>query len=156
VSISTEQKSKRLKSFIENIEYHSELFRELASESNLRRLKCKEMIGLSLKSDNYKYRDWLDKEYENNTKMYYRFIPDIISRSFSQQIIFIYFYMINRLGVIDSPEKITEIFKIHHNFFGHLNSISQSVSVHLDNAADFLYSILDNIEKQEKEEGEAL
>jgi hypothetical protein len=65
---------------------------------------------------------------------------------FSQQVIFAYYYLMNCIGMIDTPQKITEIFKIQYNFFCHLNVTYQSVSVHLENAAELMHNLLEELE----------
>ena len=75
-------------------------------------------------------------------KIYQLFITDDLCRSFTQQVIFAYYYLMNRIGLIDTPEKMTEIFQIQHDFFHHLNIICQSVSIHLENALELLEETL--------------
>lgn len=109
------------------------------------------MIRASLEKGSEQYRGVFEENYSKNTNGFYHFLFDPICRSFSQQIFFVYFYIMSSLGMIDTPEKITEIFKIQYNFFSHLNLVYQSVSVHFENAAASLRELLNEFEKSKEE-----
>ena len=152
-SISPSQRKERLTEFIKSTENYVTLFRSLAQEAITGMLECKEMIRLSLKEDSAKNRTMLEEMYVKNNSIYQLFTSDGLSRCFSQQVIFVFFYLMNRLGTIDTSEEITEAFKTQYNFFCHLNVISQSVSVHLENAAESLKDVLRNFENNEGKGG---
>jgi hypothetical protein len=56
-------------------------------------------------------------------------------------VIFAYYYLMNRVGLIDTNEKTTEIFMIQRQFFQSLYLVCQSVAVHLEDAVNLLESI---------------
>lgn len=123
---------------IESVESYIGLFRSLSRRAIGGKLNCRKMIALSQKQDQRQYRSLLEEAYQRNIGDYQLFIQDDLSRCFCQQVIFGYYYLMNRLGFLDTPEKITEIFGIQHDFFHHLNVVCQSVSVHLEDALVFL------------------
>jgi hypothetical protein len=122
------------------------LFRSLSQEAGKSKLSCKKMIRLSQEKEQAEYRQILEEAYQKNLNMYQLFIADDLCRCFNQQIIFVYFYLMNRVGLIDTPEKITEIFHIQHDFFAHLNVVCQSVAVHLEDALAQLEDVLEKLE----------
>lgn len=144
--ISVSQRKEGLKEFIDDIKTHIELFRSLSQISLKGKLECREMICLSEEKDAEKHYSALEEAYRKNIETYQFFIADDLPRCFSQQVIFAYYYFMNRLGLIDTPEKMTEIFKIQHDFFLNLNVVCQSVSVHLENAIGLLEDTLANLE----------
>jgi phosphoribosyl-ATP pyrophosphohydrolase len=58
----------------------------------------------------------------------------------------------NRVGLIDTLEKITEIFQIQHDFFYHLNVVCQSVAVHLEDAIGPLEDLLEELDTKPGQE----
>jgi hypothetical protein len=135
------ERKKGLAEFIENVKKYTRLFYLLGQKTAKGKLTCKEMIRLT-KEDSEKYRPFLEETYLMHMNTYQLFIEDDLYRCFSQQVIFVYFYLMNRVGLIDTPEKIIEIFSIQHDFFHHLNMVCQSVSVHLENAIEPLENLL--------------
>ncbi len=131
-----------LKNFIKNVEEYLQLFHSLRKEAHKGKQACKEMIRLSETKDHEKYQKVLEQTYQENIQMYQQYISDDLCRSFTQQIIFIYFYLLNRQGLIDTPEKIRETFQLQHDFFHHLNIVCQSVAIHLENAIASLEDVL--------------
>ena len=152
IKISISKKKESLIEFIKSVENYSNSFRNLIKETVNGKLECKKMIRLSEGKDREKFHNILEESYLKNITTFHLFITDDLYRCFSQQIIFAYFYLINRLGTIDTPEKITEIFKIQYNFFNHLNVICQSVSIHLENAVESLADVLKDLENCEEKE----
>ena len=99
------------------------------------------MLRLSLAEDQANHQIVLEKAYQNNLETFNLFMSKGLYRSFTQQAIFADYYLINRLGRIDTPGKISEVFKIQYDLFCHLNVICQSVFVHLENALESLNKI---------------
>ncbi len=148
-NISMEDRKKRLEEYIESVNQYAESFRKLAQEAITGRMECKKMINLSREKDYAKFHDLLKKTYQKNNSIFNDFIMDYLHRCFSQQVLFSGYYLINRLGPIDSPEKVSEIFKIQYNFFSQLNAVCQSVSVHLENSVDLLQIMQKDFENEE-------
>ncbi len=138
-----------LKSFIKNMKEYVKLFRNLSREASKEKLSCQEMIRLAQSKERDQYRTILEETYQKNINTFQRYITDDLTRCFSQQTIFVYYYLMNRVGRIDTPEKITEIFQVQHDFFHHLNIVCQSVSIHLENAIEPLINILAEIGNEE-------
>jgi hypothetical protein len=147
--LSISERREGLIKFTKNVAAYAGLFRNLSQEAAKGKLACREMIRLAQEQDRAKYRYILEETYQKHLNTYQLFITDDLYRCFSQQVIFVYFYLMNRLGLIDTPEKITEIFQIQHDFFHHLNIVCQSVAVHLENAIEPLEDVLQEIEKME-------
>jgi len=141
-NICINERKERLENFIEDVAKYTNLFRKLAREAAREKLACKESIYLSQDKNKENYRSVLKELYRKRAKIYQLFITDDLCRSFTQQVIFAYYYLMNRIGLIDTPEKMTEIFQIQHDFFHHLNIICQSVSIHLENALELLEETL--------------
>jgi hypothetical protein len=139
------ERKERLENFIKDVAKYANLFRKLAREAAREKLACKEAILLSQEKNNKKYRSILEEIYKKRVKIYQLFITDDLCRCFTQQVIFAYYYLMNRIGLIDTPEKITEIFRIQHDFFHHLSVICQSVSIHFENALGILEEALEDL-----------
>lgn len=127
-----EEKSERI-----NAELHrtASLFRNLADETNRKKLECDQMMLLCAEKDEEKYRDVLDHSYRENIDLFYRYMEDNLCRAFFQQLTCAYFYLINRLGEIDSQGKREQVFDLHRQFFHDLRVICQSLSVAFEEAA---------------------
>lgn len=143
--IPIEERKKGLKDLIESLYEYVYLFRNLSREAARGKLKCREMIRLSKKDNKGKYLNLLKENYNKNINIYQLFIKDDLIRCFAQQVIFAYFYLMNRLGLVDTQKKITEIFEIQHDFFHHLNIVCQSVSVHLEDAIEPLEKLVEEL-----------
>ncbi|WP_163538222.1 6-hydroxymethylpterin diphosphokinase MptE-like protein [Gracilibacillus sp. YIM 98692] len=130
-----------LQAFIKNIEEYLQLFYTLRKEAIKGKQICQEMIQISEFKDHEKYYKLLEEAYKDNMQRYQLFISDELYRSFTQQIVFVYFYLLNHQGLIDTPKKIKETFQLQHDFFHHLNVVCQSVSIHLENAMESLEDI---------------
>jgi len=144
--VSIAKRKEGLTEYIKSAEKYILLFRNLVQETVKGKQECQKMIRLSQEKDSAKYRGILEEAYLRNNSAFSLFITDYLCRCFSQQVLVAHYYMINRLGLIDTPEKRTEIFKIQYNFFRHLNIISQSVSVHLENAIESMRNVLNDFE----------
>lgn len=147
--LSIMERKEGLVSFIKSVEEYASLFRSLSREAAKGKLTCREMIRFSQDKDSGKYRNVLEETYQKHIKTYQLFIGNDLCRCFSQQVIFVYFYLMNRLGLIDTSEKITEIFEIQHGFFHHLNIVCQSVSIYLEDAIEPLEKLLEELEYME-------
>lgn len=150
--ISMELRKESLIKFIKNVEEYAELFRNLSQEAINGKLTCKKMMYLSQEKDSEKYSSILEEAYKKSIETYQIFIKDDLCRCFSQQVIFAYYYLMNRLGLINTPEKITEIFRIQHEFFHCLNIVCQSVSIHFENAVELLEDTFKALEKTQSKE----
>jgi len=144
--ISIEQRKEGLREFIKNTKEYVEVFRNLSQISLTGTLSCRKMSRLSQEKDIEKYRSILEEAYRKNIETYQLFIADDLTRCFSQQVIFAYYYFMNHLGLINTPEKMIENFRIQHDFFLSLNVVCQSVSVHLENALEPLEDALMDLE----------
>jgi hypothetical protein len=141
--LSIAERKEGLKEFTKSVEKYACMFRDLVHETVKGKLACKEMIRLSQKEDSEMYRSILEETYQKNINTYQLFIADDLYRCFSQQIIFVFFYLMDCLGQIDTPKKITEIFLIQYDFFHNLNVVCQSVSIHLEDAVELLEDVLE-------------
>ncbi|KJS22160.1 MAG: hypothetical protein VR72_07340 [Clostridiaceae bacterium BRH_c20a] len=150
--ISVNERKEGLQKFIKSVEEYARSFYNLSREAAQGKLTCREMIRLSQAKDAEKYRNILEENYQKNNSTYQLYIADDLHRCFCQQIIFVYYYLMNRLGLIDTPEKITTIFEIQHDFFHHLNIVCQSLAIHLEEAIKPLEDILEELEYREVKE----
>lgn len=145
-SISIQERKESLAKFISNAEEYSILFGTLGGKANTWKLKCKEMLRFVQDNDINEHRKLLEDTYKQCLDTYQSFIHDDLIRCFCQQLIFSYYYLMNRLGITDTQEKITELFSIQYNFFKSLNSVCLSVSVHLENAVLHVRDVLTELE----------
>lgn len=152
-SISFPQRKESLEKYRKSVESYAEAFRTLAGETGKGKQTCRKMIDLSHEKEIEKYYSVMEEAYLNNIVSYNQFITDSLYRCFFQQIVFSYFYRMDYLGIINTPEKITEIFRVQYNFFNCLGKVCQSVSVHMENAAQSLRDELELFE-QRVERGE--
>ncbi len=150
--ISMEQRYERLDEFIKNVEEYVVLFRDLSQITIEGKLACREMMRLAEEKGSEKNRSVLEKAYKKNIEIYQNLIQDDLCRCFTQQVIFAYYYLMNRVGLIDTQEKTIEIFRIQHEFFQNLNAVYQSVSVHLENAAEQLEDTLTDLKNDQTKE----
>ena len=143
--ISIPQRKERLEALIASIEEYSHLFRDLADQAIKGKLECREMLRLSREKDQPDHQNILEKAYQNNLEIINRFLAKGLYRSFTQQAIFANYYFLNRMGMIDNPQKINEVFNIQYDLFCHLNAICQSVSVHFEDSLITLNKLLNDI-----------
>jgi len=143
--VSIPERKENLKDFIKSLEKYSVLFRNLTQQTILGKLECKKMLELAKKDNSEKHRDILEKAYQNNINIINSCLSNGLYRCFTQQVVFANYYQINRCGIINTYKKIIEIFEIQYEFFCQINIVTQSVSVHLENAAESLINELDNL-----------
>jgi hypothetical protein len=148
-NISAAERGTLLEKFILEVEHYTDLFRSLAREMNLGRLECKKMMRLSAATDHEKYKDVLDEIYQKNIAAYYQYTNDDLCRSFFQQLICAYFYLMNRLGSIDTQKKRTQEFNIQSQLYHDLSVVSQSLSVSMEEAAESIKTLLDEFHEKE-------
>jgi hypothetical protein len=143
--INAEERRERLSGLKKSAGEYAARFRALAQKTNRARLECCRMIRLS-KENSEEYRGLLEETYLNNIRLFYGLLDDSLICSFCQQTMAVYFYLMNRLGKIDTPEKITEMLRIQQSFLNDLSAIGQSVSVHMEDAERNLRSLSDHLE----------
>ncbi|NJD02847.1 MAG: motility associated factor glycosyltransferase family protein [Ruminiclostridium sp.] len=143
--ISIPERKEGLREFIKSMDKYSHLFRSLGREAAAGKLICRKMIRLSQEKDSEKYRSILEETYQKNINTYQLFLADFLYGCFSQQAIFVYYYMMDQVGLIDTPEKITRIFQLQYGFFHYLDTVCQSVSVLMEDAVELLEDILNNV-----------
>jgi Uncharacterized protein conserved in bacteria len=136
------QKREGLKMLIEDIRNYIILFRKLSRITLEGKLTCRNMVQMTAEKKLDEIYSVLEEAYNKNIETFQMFIQDDLTRCFSQQVIFAYYYLMNRLGLIDTQEKMKEIFRIQHDFFLNLNLVYQSVAVHLENAEKSLEDIM--------------
>ncbi|WP_283610659.1 motility associated factor glycosyltransferase family protein [Faecalispora anaeroviscerum] len=139
----------RLEKFLEEVQRYAALFRSLASEMNLRRLESETMLRLCAAADHEKHSAILDETYQRNIAAFYQYAKDNLCRSFFQQLICAYFYLMNRLGNIDTQEKRVQIFNIQGQLYHDLSVVSQSLSVSLEEAEEDLNAFLHEFHEKE-------
>jgi len=149
-NVSQVERTEKLAVFISNIHEYVDFFRNAYQISQNGKLACTEAMNMA--KQNEIDRSVLEEAYLKNLGTYQDLIQDDLCRSFSQQIIFAYYYLMNQLGLIDTPEKTVEIFRIQHNFFQNLCDVYQSVAVHLENGAEKLEWILSDLNTESLEE----
>ena len=132
--ISREERDSAIAGFMESIRQYIKMFREAACEAKQRTLECKKMLCLTNRNKNGEHNVLLEEAYQKNIKIFSRLITNDMFRCFLQQVVFSNYYLINRLKMIDTEEKIQEVFKIHYNYFDHIRVVCQSVSVHFEDA----------------------
>lgn len=98
------------------------------------------------------YLDIFKNSFLKNNSFFFELFKNDIYRHFIQQEILANYYLMNRLGIINTKEKTTEIFRIQYNFFSYLNDVFQSVSVHMENAVEDLKSAFNELKKEHLEE----
>ncbi len=128
------ERRQRLEDFIGYLENFVETFRGYVRETIRGKLDCKTMVRLSEAPDREMYREVLNETFIKNLRSFELFTSDDLCRHFTQQEFFVYYYLTNRLGRLDRPEKITETFKTQYNLYSLLNAVCQSLSVHLEDA----------------------
>lgn len=147
-TISMPQRAGRLAGLIESVEKQAVVFRGFVKDTIRGKLECKRMVCLSQNGN--ADTAVLDEVYRKQLGIYDAFLRNGLCRHFTQQLFFIYYYLMNRLGAIDTPEKVTEIFKIRYNIFQYLNIVIQSVSIHLEDAVESLREQLRDFENELK------
>jgi hypothetical protein len=146
--VSSAERGVLLERMIADVQHYAALFRNLAHETNLRKLECERMMLLCAGADEEKYQDILDETYQKNLTSFYGYAEDDMCRFHFQRLICAYFYLFNRLGTIDTQEKRAQIFDLHRQFFRDLRVVCQSLAVTLEEAVQSLKAVSE--ERQEK------
>jgi len=146
--ISMVQRAGRLSALIESTEKQAACFRGYVRDTVRAKLDCKKMVDLSQRGD--ADTAMLDEIYRKNLKVLDGFLHNGLCRHFTQQLFFIYYYLMNRLGPIDTIGKITENFKIQYNIFQYMNIVNQSLCIHLEDAVASLQAQLRDFENEIK------
>jgi hypothetical protein len=128
----------RLQAFLESLKDYSTLFRETAHKMTGARLNCMGMRKLLKEQQSGANKSRLEAAYHENVALLNEVVTEPMLRCFAQQVIFAYYYRINCLRMIDTDEKIKEIFSIHHDFFQKLAAVFTSVSMHMEDALQSL------------------
>lgn len=144
-NISLNERKTRLENFITEVEHYTAMFRNVARETNLKKLETEKMMLLCMEKNYEKNRDILNEAYQKNTEKYYQYMSEPLCRSFFQQLICAYFYLLNHEGSIDTQEKRVRIFDIQRQFFRDLHIVSQSLSVTLEEAVEPLQTLLEEL-----------
>lgn len=131
----------QLNNMIDDVQRYAIQFRNLAHETNLKKLECERMMILCTKENEDKYHSILDETYQKNIVLFYQYSNDCLYRFFFQQLFCAYFYLFNRFGAIDTQEKRAQVFDIHRQFFRDLRIISQSLAVSLEEAAQSMKTV---------------
>ncbi|QAT48877.1 DUF115 domain-containing protein [Caproiciproducens sp. NJN-50] len=148
--ISPESRRILLEKFSSEVERCAVRFRSLAGEMNQKKLECERMILLCVRKTS-EGRQALEEVYQRNIASFYQYAEDSLCRSFFQQLNCVYFYLLDRLGPIDTTEKIARAFGIQSQFFHDLRAVSQSLSVSLEESAEDMKAAL---RKEAGERGE--
>lgn len=127
-----------LDKMIFEVEQNAAQFRELADETNLKKLECERMMLLCAGPEEEKYRDILDETYRQNLASFYQSHGSGLRNFFCLRLLYAYFYLFNTLGSIDTQEKRAHIFDLHRQLFRDLRVVSQSLAVTLEEAAQSL------------------
>lgn len=136
--INLDERRKKLCALMDELNEYAGIYQDLSRQSMKNMLKCQKMILLAEKDDLSGVLKTLEQEYENNYAELYKFMDNKLHACFLQQVIFVGFHKINRLGTINSPERIKQIFQIFHNMFDQLNVICQSLVVNFEMASEKL------------------
>jgi hypothetical protein len=148
--ISIEERSSKLKNFIAEMRNYSTLFRNLAKETNLKKLECQNMVIICAAEDSEESRRVQNETYRKNIDLFYKYNKDTLFHCFFKQLNCSYFYLLGQLGSIDSQEKKAEAFAVQGQFFRDLRVVCQSVSVTFEEASETLESLSDAYKKAVK------
>lgn len=139
--ISIAERRNLLEKFIVSVVHYAGLFRSLACEMNRNKLECEKMMMLCLEDDSGEDHTLLNEAYQKHINQFYQYMKEPLCRSFFQQLICAYFFLINRLGVIDTQEKRAQAFDIQRQLYRDLRTVSQSISVTLDEGSKSLKAL---------------
>ncbi|OCN02819.1 hypothetical protein A7X67_02885 [Clostridium sp. W14A] len=139
-NISIAERRTRLGGFITDVERYAVLFRNLAKEMNLKKLKCDKMLLLCSREKEQDRRT-LEEAYQENIDAFHQFAENGLCRTFFQQLKCAYFHLLDRLGTVDTPEKTAQAFSLQSRFYNDLRVVCQSLSVTLAEAADSLRAL---------------
>lgn len=127
-----------LEHFAEDAAQYAQLLRGFVQETVKGKLDCKKMVQLSLTSDPKSCEAVINETYQHHLAVFDTFLRNGLCRHFIQQMFFVYYYLVNRIGKIDAPEKVTEVMRLQYDLFYYLNIVTQSLSIHLENAVESL------------------
>jgi len=133
--VSITERGVLLEKIYADVQHYTELFRDLAHETNLKKLECETMMLLCAGEDEWKYQDILDETYQKNLDSFYGYAKDSLCRFFFQRLICAYSYLINGLGAINTQVKRTQMFDLHRQYYRDLRVVCQSVRVTLEESA---------------------
>ena len=144
-SVSVVERTARLDTMIADIGHYAGFFRDLSREANIKKLECERMMLLCLGKDEERFQDILDKTYQNNLASFYRCREDELCNFFTQRLLCAYFYLFAQLGMIDTQQKRVQTFELHKLFFRDLRVVGQSLAVTLEEAAQSLMAIQEEL-----------
>jgi Uncharacterized protein conserved in bacteria len=147
-AVSVSERRILLEKFFVEVERYAVLFRGLAREMNLKRLECEKMMLLCTAKNSEKVQNVLNETYQKNVDSFYQYANDDLCRCFFQQLNCAYFHLLDRLGPIDTPEKTAQAFDIQRQFFRDLRAVSQSLSVTLEDAAESLKALSEELQEK--------
>lgn len=146
--VSVTERGALLEKMYADVRYYADLFRDLAYETNLKKLECERMMLLCAGDDEEKYQDILDETYQKNLAAFYGYAQDSLCRFFFQRLVCAYSYFFNRLGAINTQEKRAQVFDLHRQYFRDLRVVCQSLRVTLEEAAQYLKTVLEEQRKK--------
>jgi len=139
--IDFKEREQKLNNLIDELYKYVYKYRELCQIAVKGSLRSKKMIELSnQKTQTDDVLEILEHAYEDNFIGLQKFMTDNLYFVFLQQVLLAGFHKMNRLGLINSPERIKEVFKIYDELFVNLNLVCQSVSINFEMAIDQLKS----------------
>lgn len=144
--VDSQERKKQLKNYLESVRELTAEARGLTKETIAGKINCRAIVYLAKREAFHEYRRLLETAYRSNNDVFNHFMVESFFRCFCQQVLFSNFYRMNRLGPIDTPEKIAEVFSIQYQFFCQLNAVCQSISVYLENAAENLEKLLEEMD----------
>lgn len=128
----------QLLNFIKNMKRYADLFRSQVYETARYKRNCKKMILLSMDREPKANWELFKETFQENNDYFMRVVNDNLFRYFSQQELFVNYFLLNQIGLIDSPEKARDLFTIQYSLFYDLNCVFQSVAAHMENADEEL------------------
>ncbi len=137
--IDRKKRREKLIHFVHELDQYAEKFHKLSQLAIKGRLRTKKMLELTkINQLDDRTIAILEKGYEDNFIDLKKFMNNNLYLVFLQQVLLIGFHKMNRLGVINSIERIKKVFQIHDELFQQLNLVSQSVMNHFEFAAEKL------------------
>lgn len=136
--INIDLRREKLKKLILELYHYAEKYHHLCQTAIKGKVRSRHMLDLTEEDLSDELIKNFNQAYEDNFYDARKFMKDNLYLVFLQQVLTVGFHKMNRLGVINSPEKIKKIFKIYEELFMHLNMISQSVAVTFEKTAEKL------------------
>lgn len=146
--ISLPQRQARLDRMKADVQRYAALFRDLAFETNRRKMECERMMLFCAGDQEALYQEILEETYQKNLAFFYGCAEDSLCGFFFQRLICAYSYLFNRLGAIDTQEKRAQVFDLHRQYFRDLRVVCQSLRVTLEEATQSLAAISEDFEKR--------